>query len=109
MTGRRERQMITVNGLVAIDALGLRFLAGAAGGSRLITWAHVVDLPDPWRWVAEGNLVMTTGAGIPEDPAEQANWLDRLADANVSALVVAARADAPQISDRMLAAAEARK
>jgi PucR family transcriptional regulator, purine catabolism regulatory protein len=54
-------------------------------------------------------LVMTTGAGIPEDPAEQANWLDRLADANVSALVVAARADAPQISDRMLAAAEARK
>ncbi|ACL55928.1 PucR family transcriptional regulator [Methylobacterium nodulans] len=101
--------MITVNGLVAIDTLGLAFRAGAAGGDRLVTWAHACDLPDPWRWVAAGNLVMTTGAGIPEDPVAQADWLNRLAEVNVSALVVAARADAPQISDKMLAAADARK
>ncbi|KRQ89833.1 PucR family transcriptional regulator [Bradyrhizobium valentinum] len=101
--------MITVNGLVAIDTLGLVFRAGGAGGNRLVTWAHACDLPDPWRWVAAGDLVMTTGAGIPTDPVEQADWLYRLADTNVSALVVAARADAPQMLDQMLAAADARK
>ncbi|WP_271596062.1 PucR family transcriptional regulator ligand-binding domain-containing protein [Bradyrhizobium sp. CCBAU 25360] len=101
--------MITVNGLVAIDALGLTFRAGAAGGHRLVTWAHACDLTDPWRWVAAGDLVMTTGVGIPEDADKQVDWLNRLADINVSALVVAARADAPKIQHKMLAAAEARK
>ncbi|MGY8666000.1 PucR family transcriptional regulator ligand-binding domain-containing protein [Bradyrhizobium sp. UFLA05-109] len=101
--------MITVNGLVAIDTLGLAFRAGAAGGGRLVTWAHACDLPDPWRWVSAGDLVMTTGVGIPKNPDKQADWLGRLADVNVSGLVVAARADAPLLSDKMLAAADARE
>ena len=100
--------MITVNALSDVGSLGLRFLAGRAGGARIVTWAHVVDLPDPWRWVTAGNLVMTTGSGMPADPAAQAEWLGRLAEAGISALVVAPRADAPAISDRMLAEAEAR-
>lgn len=71
--------MITVNGLVAIDALGLAFRAGGASGGRLVTWAHACDLRDPWRWVTAGDLVMTTGAGIPTNSVEQADWLNRLA------------------------------
>lgn len=100
--------MITVNGLASTESLGLAFLAGAAGGHRVVTWAHAVDLPDPWRWVTAGNLVMTTGIGMPHDPAAQADWLDRLADANVSALVIAPRPDAPPISDGMRAKANER-
>lgn len=100
--------MISVDGLVGIGSLGLSYLAGAAGGHRLVTWAHAVDLPDPWRWVAAGNLVMTVGAGIPRDPAEQADWLARLADSNASALVVAPGPDAPPLGEAMLAMAEAR-
>jgi purine catabolism regulator len=100
--------MITVNGLASTESLGLTFLAGTAGGHRVVTWAHAVDLPDPWRWVTAGNLVMTTGVGMPHDPAAQANWLAQLADANVSALVVAPRPDAPPISDGMRARANER-
>ena len=100
--------MITVGGLVGIRSLGLSYLGGEAGGHRLVTWAHAVDLPDPWRWVAAGNLVMTVGTGIPRDPIEQANWLARLADVNASALVVAPGPNAPPLSAPMLAMAEKR-
>ncbi|MDQ7778036.1 MAG: PucR family transcriptional regulator ligand-binding domain-containing protein [Paracoccus aminovorans] len=98
--------MLTVAELVAIRSLGLGFLAGARGGHRLITWAHAVDLPDPWRWVSAGQLMMTVGSGIPHDPAEQAGWLRRLAATNASALVIARSAAAPEIQPQMLAAAE---
>ncbi|HMM10395.1 MAG TPA: PucR family transcriptional regulator ligand-binding domain-containing protein [Paracoccus solventivorans] len=98
--------MLTVAELVAIRSLGLSFLAGASGGHRLITWAHAVDLPDPWRWVSAGHLIMTVGSGIPHDPGEQGDWLRKLADTNASALVIARSDQAPEIHPQMLAAAE---
>lgn len=98
--------MLTVAELVAIRPLGLSFLAGAQGGHRLVTWAHAVDLPDPWRWVSAGHLMMTVGSGIPHAPQDQADWLRRLAATKASALVIARHAEAPQIHPQMLAAAE---
>ncbi|MBB1493147.1 PucR family transcriptional regulator ligand-binding domain-containing protein [Paracoccus sp. MC1854] len=100
--------MITVAELVGIRSLGLTWLAGAAGGHRLVTWAHAVDLPDPWRWVAAGYLIMTVGTGIPRDPEDQRKWVGQLADANTSALVVARSSTAPEISKAMLDEADAR-
>lgn len=98
--------MLTVAELVAIRSLGLSFLAGAPGGHRLITWAHAVDLPDPWRWVSAGHLIMTVGSGIPHGPEEQGDWLRKLADTNASALVIARSDQAPDIHPQMLAAAD---
>ena len=98
--------MITVQELLDTDTLGLKGIAGLAGTHRLITWAHTVDLPDPWRWVSAGNLVMTTGIGVPSSPKEQANWLELLAQTNCSALVVAPQAGAPKLSKRMLDTAD---
>ncbi|WP_019995438.1 PucR family transcriptional regulator [Aureimonas ureilytica] len=100
--------MISVSELAAASSLGLRFRAGASGGHRLVTWAHAVDLPDPWRWVSAGNLVMTTGAGMPSDPDEQAAWLERLANTNASALVVARSEGSPAVTDALLAMADRR-
>lgn len=100
--------MISVNALVASAPLGLSFRAGAEHGDRLVTWAHAVDLPDPWRWVRPGDLVMTTGSGMPSAPAAQAEWIARLADARISALVVAPHPDAPGLSDALLSVAQAR-
>lgn len=98
--------MLTVAELVAIRPLGLSFLAGAQGGHRPVTWAHAVDLPDPWRWVSAGHLIMTVGSGIPHDRQEQAAWLRRLAATHASALVIARHAAAPQIHSHLLAAAD---
>lgn len=96
--------MITVQELLDTDSLGLSVVAGAAGSHRLINWAYTVDLPDPWRWVSAGNLVMTTGGGIPRAPEEQ--WLEHLAQTNCSALVVAPHVGAPKLTKRLLDTAE---
>lgn len=98
--------MICVRELLEAPSLGLTGLAGMAGDVRLITWAHAVDLPDPWRWIAPGNLVMTTGAGLPQDAQAQALWLERLAQSHASALVVACAPGAPALSRALLEAAE---
>jgi len=94
--------VITVDGLVAVPSLGLAYLAGAGGGSRPVTWAHVCDLPDPWHWVNAGDMVMTTGGGLPASAAAQARWLTRLIDSRVSSLVIARKPGAPPVSRALL-------
>lgn len=98
--------MLIVRDLIGIESLELKGLAGLAGDQRSITWAHVVDLPDPWKWVAAGTLVMTTGVGIPHAAAEQTDWLERLAHSEASALVVAPGPGAPELSPNLLEAAD---
>ncbi|WP_449433568.1 PucR family transcriptional regulator [Pseudomonas putida] len=98
--------MLTVQDLIHIELLKLQAVAGAAGTGRLITWAHAVDLPDPWRWVSPGDLVMTTGVGMPHAAQAQVAWLEQLVQSNASALVVAPREDAPALSGEMLEAAD---
>lgn len=98
--------MLTVQDLIDIELLKLQAVAGLAGTSRQITWAHTVDLPDPWRWVSPGDLVMTTGLGIPRAAKAQTTWLEQLVQSNASALVVAPRPDAPPLSRNFLEAAD---
>lgn len=98
--------MLTVQDLINIELLKLQAVAGEGATSRLITWAHAVDLPDPWRWISPGDLVMTTGVGIPRAALDQVAWLEQLVQSNASALVVAPRHDAPILSNQMLKAAD---
>lgn len=98
--------MITISHLAELPTLGLQFIAGRRGAGRPVTWAHAVDLPDPWKWIGQGDLVMTTGAGFPESPEEQTIWMAQLIDAKASGLVVAPRPDAPDLSAEALEVAE---
>ncbi|WP_072690393.1 PucR family transcriptional regulator [Rhodococcus marinonascens] len=100
--------MISVDQLAAIPSLGLRFLAGEGGGGRLVTWAHACDLLDPWMWCESGDVVMTTGAGLPENPQEQAGWMAQLIDSQVSALVIASGPSAPDVTPELLDVADRR-
>lgn len=98
--------MITISHLAEHPKLGLTFIAGRQGAGRPVTWAHAVDLPDPWKWIGQGDLVMTTGAGFPASSEEQAVWMARLIEAKASGLVVALRPDAPDLSQAALQVAE---
>lgn len=98
--------MLTVQDLVSINLLQLQIAAGAGGSRRVINWAHAVDLPDPWRWVSPGDLVMTTGIGLPPEEEAQVGWLKQLVQSNASALVIAPRPDAPALSEAILSAAD---
>ncbi|MGF0308964.1 PucR family transcriptional regulator [Rhodococcus sp. IEGM1428] len=101
--------MISVDRLTSVPSLGLSYLAGTAGGARLVTWAHACDLPDPWEWVDAGDLMMTTGSGMPVTEEAQIDWITRLIDSKVSALVIAREPHAPEVSSALLAVAENRR
>lgn len=63
--------------------LGLSLVAGEAGLDRPLRFAHSIDLADPAPWLSGGELVLTTGAHLPQPPADYVRGLDR---AGVSAL-----------------------
>lgn len=97
---------ITVAELVNIGSLGTRVLAGGEGLERGIGWAHVCELAAPWEWLGDGDLVMTTGLGIPEPAAAQEEYVVRLAGAGVVGVAVGENMNAPPLTPRMHRAAD---
>ncbi len=97
---------LTVDQLAARPGLATRVVAGAAGVGRQIGWAHVCELPDPWTWVGEGDLLMTTGLGIPASSAAQVEYVERLAAVGAAGLAVGENMEAPPIHPAMLEAAD---
>ena len=63
------RMLQRVRDLIAIPELRSRLLSGAQGLDHKVRWAHVCELPDPTEWLGEGDVLMTTGLGIPRVPA----------------------------------------
>ncbi|MFP3969080.1 PucR family transcriptional regulator ligand-binding domain-containing protein, partial [Actinomadura fulvescens] len=49
----------TLRGLVRAEGLGLRVLTGAELPDRTVRWVFTTDLPDPSRYLAGGELVLT--------------------------------------------------
>lgn len=99
---------ITVRQLIAIPDLRTWPHAGEAGLDREIAWAHVCELANPTEWLDEGDLLLTTGLGIPEAPAEQRTYMERLADAGFSGIAIGDRMYAPPLSPQMTAVADER-
>lgn len=97
---------ITIGQLVNIANYRTRVFAGAAGLDREISWAHVCELPDPTEYLANGELLMTVGYTIPEQPRKQARYVERLSEIGLSGLLVAEQMHAPKLSPLMLAAAD---
>jgi purine catabolism regulator len=106
---RYEMQMaMTVRDIVEVPDLRTWVHAGRRGLDREVSWAHVCEMPNPAEWLDAGDLLMTTGLGIPAEPAEQRRFVERLADANLSGIALGDRMYAPPISDEMCAAADER-
>lgn len=97
---------LTVEQLVARPDLDTWVIAGATGAGRAIEWAHVCELPEPWHWVGAGDLLMTTGLGVPAGVEAQVDYVERLAAAGVVGLAVGQDMHAPPIERRMLDAAD---
>lgn len=96
---------LTVDRLIARPELDTRVVAGAAGATRAIEWAHVCELPDPWHWVGAGDLLMTTGLGVPASAEAQVEYVTRLAEVGAAGVAVGEDMNAPPIDRRMLDAA----
>ena len=63
-----------------------------AGGSRLdqpITWVHVVELMDAWRFLSGGELVLSTGLELARaSPEARISYLRSLAEAGAHGLAL---------------------
>jgi purine catabolism regulator len=97
---------ITVAELVAVPFLNIRFHAGAAGGARLVTWAHTSDLPNATDWLAPGDLLMSNGLNLPEPAEEQVSFLSELESAGLSGFAVGDDMHAPPLAPEFLERAE---
>jgi PucR family transcriptional regulator, purine catabolism regulatory protein len=86
----------TAGPLTLADALALPVLA--AGQPRIVTgqdrlerpvrWVHITELTDPASFLKGGELVLTTGMPLPEEPAKVRRYVDELADVQAAALVI---------------------
>lgn len=81
-------------------SLRTRLLTGIEGTQRTLRWAHVCELADPSEWLGEGDLLMTTGIGIPRDGEQQRAYVTQLSDAKVAGMMIGENMQAPEdISD----------
>ncbi|WP_437884375.1 PucR family transcriptional regulator [Pseudomonas sp. LRF_L74] len=81
-----------------IDSVSLRtrLLSGEQGTQRPLRWAHVCELPDPSEWLGEGDLLMTTGIGVPHDAGAQRAYVSRLSEAKVAGMMIGENMQAPE-------------
>lgn len=82
--------------LTVADVLALPVLAAGqpqvvTGASRLdrpVRWVHITELTDPASFLKGGELVLTTGMPLPDEPAGVRRYVDELADIGAAALVI---------------------
>jgi purine catabolism regulator len=101
---------ISIRQLIEIPYLRLQLFAGSGGADQEIRWAHASELPDPSEWLEPGDLVMTTGLGLPGEPEAQGAYIERLARAGLGGLLIGEQAEervyAPELTPRLVAAAD---
>jgi purine catabolism regulator len=97
---------ITVGELLEMSHLRLRLHSGASALERPITWTHTTDLPEPWRWVAGGELLMTNGMPIPRSASGQEELVRQLAEHGAAALAIAEQMYAPPLTKRLTQTSE---
>ncbi|WP_406062769.1 PucR family transcriptional regulator [Micromonospora sp. NBC_00860] len=81
----------TVREVLALDPVrhgAPRVVAGDEGLDRPVRWVHVAEVPDIATLLGGGELVLTTGIGLPGDDTGLRAFIGDLADVGVSGLVV---------------------
>lgn len=66
-----------------------RVVAGAEGLHRTIRWVSIVDLPDPLSCVSSGDLLLTTGYGLPRDEKELSDLIVEMSKCGLAGLGLA--------------------
>ncbi|MBL3699835.1 helix-turn-helix domain-containing protein [Leucobacter luti] len=81
----------TVSSLLQLPAVGTTSLTPGIGNDRVIEWAHVCELAEPWQWLGEHALVLTTGIGVPAGTAAQQAYLSGMHAAGIAAIAIDAK------------------
>ncbi len=65
-----------------------RVVAGVRSLEHEIKSVSVIEVPDVWRWLRGGEMLLTTGYPVRSDPEAQVSLVRQLARKDVAALVV---------------------
>jgi PucR family transcriptional regulator, purine catabolism regulatory protein len=63
-------------------------VSGHGGLSRPVRWVHITELLDPASFLKGGELVLTTGMPLPEDPSLVRRYVEELADIGAAGLII---------------------
>lgn len=88
--------------------LGLELVAGGPDASLLvpIRWAHIAETPDPTPWLEGGELLLTTGLGVRDDPEAQRRLVEGLTRRGCVAIGFGVGVSMPGVPQAMLDAAD---
>ena len=87
---------LTVNDIVTNPALHTSIISKNSDLNKIIDWAHVCELTDPTEWLGDGDLLMTTGLGIPRNKSDQIKYVQRLHKAKIVGIVIGENMQAPK-------------
>ena len=80
---------ITVEEAMALPCLsGAVLLAGRGGLDRLVSGVNILEDADIVRWMRGGELLLTTGYSVREDPSALSRLIPALAERRLAGLVV---------------------
>jgi PucR family transcriptional regulator, purine catabolism regulatory protein len=65
-----------------------KVVAGSGGLDRRVRWVHVAEVADIAHLLRGGELVLTTGIALPDDPDALTIYMDELAGVGVSGVVI---------------------
>ena len=85
-----------------------KVLAGREGLGRRIRWAHASEVGNIAELLQGGELLLTTGMGLPRPAAKQRSFVAGLADRGVAGLVLELGQVLPRAPDALVRACEAR-
>lgn len=74
--------------LPVVQQSGAVVVAAADALDRTVRWVHVGEIPDIAEMLRGGELVLSTGIGLPADDAGLRRWIDTLADVGVAGVFV---------------------
>jgi purine catabolism regulator len=78
----------TILALGAVQAGRPRVVAGAGRLDTPVRWVHAIEMADAARLLRGGELVLTTGIALPDDPPSLDAYVGGLAGVGVSAVAV---------------------
>ncbi len=96
-----------VLGLPAVRDSAPVVRAGRALLDRPVRWTHAAEVADVARLLHGGELLLTTGVLLPEDPDGLASYVRGLAEAGVTGVLVETGRRFDRLPDPMVAVAEA--
>jgi PucR family transcriptional regulator, purine catabolism regulatory protein len=104
---RPAESAITVRDALALQCLsGAELLAGADGAERRIRGVNVMEDADIVRWMRGGELLLTTGYTIRDDPSALARLVPALVERDLAGLVVKVGLYVDAVPDDLLAVAD---